>query len=56
MKSDGNDTDASNDEESPSKKTKTKRTAIIKLEDDDKMEGGKEESEGFLMEGTSMFA
>ena len=33
FKSDGNDTNASDDEESPSKKTKIARKAIVKLED-----------------------
>ena len=33
FKSDGNDTNASDDEGSPSKKTKTARKAIVKLED-----------------------
>ena len=53
FKSDGNDTNASDDEESPSKKIKTKRNAVIKLEDDDEMESGKGESEVVLMEETS---
>lgn len=51
----GNDTNASDDEESPSKKAKTGRKAVIKLEDDEQ-EDEKEESEGFLVEETAIFA
>ena len=51
----GNDTHASDDEESPSKKVKTGRKAIIKLEDSE-LEDEKVDDEGFLVEPTTMFA
>ena len=52
--SEGNDTNTSDDEESPSKKVKTGRKAVVKLEDDEP-EDGKGEYEGFLVEPTTMF-
>ena len=51
FKSDGNDTNASDDEESPSKKTKVARKAIVKLED-----GGDESEEAEDGEEDTLFA
>ena len=48
FKSDGNDTNASDDEESPSKKTKMGRKAVMKIEDssedNDGIKNGEEET------------